>query len=430
MYRTNDPRFRRRINDFTHTLESANEATQSGLYIFVQTYVRPCCESVASCFTTCIDASCPSVNLSQRDRTRRQRARGQTRGRAELSFDFYDDWDEDENDGLLGWGNDEFDRLVAGSGAHSYGTVDAQPGRQRGMSYPKTRRKSLVDGEDPTVIPGSSGGFLRRLFGGKDLRYKPSAADLQEHPGARSTKTRTRRAGHESEALLDDDELAAGRGKTRARSGTQGSHNTTSSYSSRGDIFPSDEEDDAIPLDDEFAMVLERRATLTGLEPESSSGKTAPAKRGKRPSAGSRTSTRTFSSRSTRSGGGSGRKRRSRTNSHAPASHSNVAEEYESPRERTPSYADLERQEARAAAEEETDMLRKSAVQLLDHRGLGDQDLSSKEATPRSTTPAVATTEPATTTCAQQGDQGPLKQTSVTPCDDQEVAPGPAIRDD
>ncbi|KAF2209958.1 hypothetical protein CERZMDRAFT_113668 [Cercospora zeae-maydis SCOH1-5] len=380
MYRTTDPRFRRRINDITHTLETANEATQSGIYIFGQNYIKPCFDSIASCFTTCIDASCPSLNLSQRDRVRRQRARGQTRGRAELSFDFYDDWDEDENDGLLGWGTDEFDRLVAGSGAHGgYGGTDAQPARQRGMSYPKARRKSLGDGEDPTVIAGSSGGFFRRLFGGgKDLRYRPSAADLQEHPGAKSNRVRLDRERTEGEALLEDDELGVGRrGKGRARSGTQGSHNTSSSYSSRGDIFPSDAEDDAIPLDDEFAMVLERRGTITGIETESSSGRIAPPKRGKRPSAGSRTSTRTVSSRSARSERRSSRKRRSRTKSE---------------QEPTPSYADLKRQEAQIAEEEEAEVLRRRelALRLAEERGLAsEENLSSKEATPRSTTPAL-----------------------------------------
>ncbi|CAK1367846.1 hypothetical protein CB0940_11422 [Cercospora beticola] len=400
MYRTTDPRFRRRINDITHTLESANEATQSGIYIFGQNYIKPCFDSIGSCFTTCIDASCPSLNLSQRDRIRRQRARGNTRGRAELSFDFYDDWDEDENDGLLGWGNDEFDRLVAGSGAHGgYGATDAQPARQREMSYPKGRRKSIVEGEDPTVIPGSSGGFFRRLFGGgKDLRYRPSAADLQEHPGAKKNKVRLDHERTEGEALLEDDELGVGRrGKARARSGTQGSHNTSSSYSSRGDIFPSDEEDDAIPLDDEFAMVLERRGTMTGMETESSSGRIAPPpKRGKRPSAGSRTSTRTVSSRSARSERGNSRKRRSRTSSYArtPSSDEIVAEEAveDSVQERTPSYADLKRQEAQIAEEEEAEITRRreSALRLAEERGLApEENLSSKEATPRSTTPAV-----------------------------------------
>ena len=230
----------------------------------------------------------------------------------ESSFDFYDDWEEEE-DMLGSWtGNDEFDRLLSSN--QGYGTVqNAQPGRPRGMSYPKGRRKSLHDGEtDPTVIPGSSN-FISRLFGrkGKILQYKPSAADLQEHPGAR----RLGRDLTEGEALLADEGVEGSRKKKhrRIRSNTVTSGHTTDSLSSRGDIFPSDEElDDAIPLDDEFAMVLERRTTHSGPETESSSQRTRESserhkRRGKRPSAGSRAST--HSSRS--------RRRRSRANSSA-----------------------------------------------------------------------------------------------------------------
>lgn len=402
MYRASDPRFRRRINDITHTLESANESAQSGIYIFAQNYVKPCFQSVGLCFTSCIDASCPALNVSQRDRLRRQRGRGQSRGRAELSFDFYDDWDDDENDGLLGWGNDEFDRLVgAGGNAPGYGTVSAQPGRQRGMSYPKGHRRSAagLGEEDPTVIPGSSS-FWRRMFGGRSMRYKPSAADLQEHPGARKTRARDLTEGER--LLEEDEELFGGRGHRRVRSGTQGSRESTSSYSSRGDIFPSDEEDDAIPLDDEFAMVLERRNTLSGLDTESSSGKTGMAKRAKRPSAGSRTSTRrTFSSQSTRSQSGSGRiKRRSRTSSMAQTPTSEApeggTEDIEPMHIPTPSFADLKRQEAQIAQEEERDVQRRrhAAHRVAAERGLVEGDLSSKEATPRSTTPAPIPEEP------------------------------------
>ncbi|EME80312.1 uncharacterized protein MYCFIDRAFT_198573 [Pseudocercospora fijiensis CIRAD86] len=402
MYRASDPRFRRRLNDITQTLESANESAQSGIYIFGQNYVKPCFQSIASCFTSCVDASCPALNVSQRDRLRRQRGRGRSRGRAELSFDFYDDWDDDDNDALLGWGNDEFDRLVgAGGSAPSYGTVSAQPGRQRGMSYPKSRRKSAaaLGEEDPTVIPGSSS-FWRRMFGGKSMRYKPSAADLQEHPGARKTRARDLTEGER--LLEEDEELFGGRGKGRARSGTQGSRDTTGSYSSRGDIFPSDEEDDAIPLDDEFAMVLERRTTFSGPDTESSSGKTGIAKRGKRPSAGSRASTRrTFSSQSTRSETGSGRRKRRSTRSsisHTPTSEARVGgtEDVSHMQGSTTSLADLKRQEAQMAQEEEEDIERRrqTAQRIAAERGLVGEDLSSKEATPRSTTPAPIPEEP------------------------------------
>ena len=387
------------MNELGQTLEHANESTKSGLFFFAQYYVKPCFESISSCVTTCVDASCPSLNLSQRDRLRRQRGRARSRGRAELSFDFYDDWDEDETDALMGWGSDEFDRLLAGSGG--YGTVShTQPARQRGMSYPKGRRKSAVQPHDggpgPTVIPGSSG-FFGKLFGAKALKYRPSAADLQEHPGAR----RLRRDLTEGEALLEEHDEAIGKRHRRIRSNTVTSGHTTDSLSSRGDIFPSDEEDDAIPLDDEFAMVLERRTTqsggASGPDTETSSGRTRNSverKRGKRPSAGSRTSTRrTPSSR----GSSNGRKSRSRTNSSAaqtPIDENPLL----SDGGEVPTLSELKQEERRIAQQEEEDVehRRQEAQKLAAERGLpgaGGDDLSSKEATPAPNSPALAPTE-------------------------------------
>ena len=394
MYRTNDPRFRRRLNELGQTLESANETAQSSLYIFSHSYIEPCLSSIGSCFTTCIDASCPSLNLSANQRQRaRARGRARSRGRAELSFDFYDDWDEEgEADGLLGgWGNDEFDRLVAGSGAgtagRGYGTVGAQPGRQRGMSYPKERRRrsTLLEGQD--ALTGA--GLFGRLFGkGKGMRYKPSAADLQEHPGARRLAK-----DPEGEALLEESESSAQQGRSRkhnrARSDTVGSRETQDSYSSRGDIFPSDEEDDAIPLDDEFAMVLERRNTGThsGPETESSSNTTRSLKRGKRPSAGSRVSSRrTVSSRSTRSS--TGKRVRSRGNSsaaqtpleeEAPGGAEDVAPEEVEP----PTLEEITQEERDLAKEEEAEIERKrlEAQRAAEERGLLEEQ-ARKEAIP------------------------------------------------
>ena len=388
MYRTGDPRFRRRLNEIGHTLESANESAQFTLFEFGQTYVKPCLESFTDCFRTCIDASCPMLNLNaaQRDRIRRQR--GRSRGRAELAFDFYDDWDEDENDALMGWaGNDEFDRLL--SGDVGYGTLSQaqqvqhqQPGRQRGMSYPKGRRRSTVDSlaPDPTVIPGSSN-FFAKLFGGKAkyLRYKPSAADLQENPGAK----RMGRDITEGEALLREGGEGRGKKHRRARSGTVASGHTTDSLSSRGDIFPSDEElDDAVPLDDEFAMVLERRTTqsggASGPDTETSSGRTRNSnerRRGKRPSAGSRTSTR--SSRS--------RRRRSRTNSSAAQTPiDEIPPEHFDEEEEVPTMSELKQEETRLEREEEEDVERRrqEAQKLATERGLVTDETASKEATP------------------------------------------------
>lgn len=427
MYRTNDPRFRRRLNEIGQTLESANESAQSNLYIFGEHYLKPCLSSVAQSLTTCVDASCPSLNLSQRDRLRRRNQRG----RAELSFDFYDDWDyEEENEGLFGgWGNDEFDRLTGGRGnVGGYGTVveAQQPGRRRGMSYGGTgRRKSAVlpAGQDATVIPGSSGGFWGRLFGGsgKGIRYKPGAADLQEHPGARH------RDLTEGEALLQDiEEEGDGRrrrGHGRTRSGTAASHETSDSLSSRGDIFPSDEEDDAIPLDDEFAMVLERRTTQSGGasgDTESSSQKTDPQqarRKSKRPSIASRTSTRrTVSSQSVQS---LNRKKnpRSRAGSKTAQrtpSEASVVEAEES----IPSLSELKREEDRVEREEEAEVERRrqEAQRLAAERGLAEEALlSSKEATPQESrepsqlpTPLPTDDEDET----QQQQQQELKQNS------------------
>ncbi|KAK0346078.1 hypothetical protein LTR94_008158 [Friedmanniomyces endolithicus] len=375
MYRTTDPRFRRRLNEIGQSVENATEQAQSGLYIFSQSYIRPCLGSVGSCFTNCVDAGCPSLNLSQRDRTRRQR--GQTRGRvrAELSFDFYDDWDDQEEaDGLLGWGgNDEFDRLLAGSGAGSYGTVAQQPGRQRGMTYPKGRRKSAAQIEaDATATQGSKG-FFGRVFGGKALKYTPSAASLEQQPRAR----RKRLDRTEGDALLAGDEHSAGTGAARKhgrkRSATVGSGATSDSYSSRGDIFPSDEED-AIPLDDEFAMVLERRNTQSGPETESSSGRTRSVRRGNRPS---------------------GRKSRSRADSLAetpmPEQAPEVEEEVEDAEEvEVPTLKDLKLEERQIEHEEEAEVERKrrEAQRLAEERGLrSSQELPSKGGTPESSAP-------------------------------------------
>lgn len=282
MYRRTDPRFRRTLNEISQTFESANESAQANVYSFSHNYVSPCLASVNACFASCTTSCFPASD-------QRKRSRARSRGRAELNFDFYDDWDNDDEDpGVLGWGNDEFSGLLN----------NAQPGRQRAMSYGArrgNRRKSLApQADDPTVIPASSyfgffGKLTGKIAGPKSLRYMPSAADLQEHPGSS-------RIGGEHAPLLQEDGQERGvRRHKRTRSNTQGSGNTIDSLSSRGDIFPSEDEiDDAVPLDDEFAMVLERRTTNSATD-EAASGR-----KSKRPSTGSRPSTRTISSRSSR----------------------------------------------------------------------------------------------------------------------------------
>ena len=387
MYRPSDPRVRRTLNQLSQNLESANESAQANLYNVTQTYINPCLSSIASNLSFCAESACPCIPFLNRDERLRQRRRQRPRGRAEASFDFYDDWEEEETDGLLGWGSDELDSLLAGTG----GSHAAQPGRQRAMSYgsrrdgglyPGGRRKSAVQphdgGPDPTIIPNTSFlGFLGRWpwnVGSKGLKYKPSAADLQEHPG------QARRAGAEAEPLMeesDEGETTHGK-KRRKRSGTAGSGHTTDSYSSRGDLFPSDEEDDAVPLDDEFAMVLERRTTNQSNHDESSSGKT---RKSGRPS-NSRISTRTASSRSTRTSS----KKKPRPVTSIKRADSGASD--------VPSLAELKHEEEMIRQEEEGDVQRRreAAERLASQRGLAtpeEADLKSPAVTSSLTSPAM-----------------------------------------
>ncbi|OAA53971.1 hypothetical protein SPI_09178 [Niveomyces insectorum RCEF 264] len=190
-----------------------------------------------------------------------------------------------------------------------------QPRRRHDMNYnTRTPRRKLLDshGGSTTIIANSGPlGLLSRLpsrLGVGTLRYKPSAANLRKHPPGSSLGSRYNLDGRdgrdatvgtadEHEPLLgstnyegavthhdqyggaDDDrgiqqqqlpqrEEQGGLAATdrvemttsRGRSGTTGSGDTSDSFRSRGDLFPSDEEDDedAVPLDDEFAVTFDR----------------------------------------------------------------------------------------------------------------------------------------------------------------------------
>jgi hypothetical protein len=373
-----DPRIRQTWNSISQNAESATETAAAGIWTFTHTYINPCLSGISSIINQCTGLCFP--DREERERARRLRERGRTRGRAEYSFDFYDDWDEDidggSSGGLLGWGNDELDRLLAGSGSHSHGTDEQPTGRRRGMSYGTrkggARRKSTIDGlPDPTIIPSTNPlGFLQRLpwkIGGT-LRYKPSAADLQEHPGA----NRVERLG-EGEPLLDSDQENPEQEdnfdptRTRNRSSTTGSGDTSDSFRSRGDLFPSDGEDDAVPLSDEFAMVLERRITQGSGTDDRGSSKTRSSK-GKR-AAGSRAMSRTVS-RTTQSSGNSrpsaeGTRVSSTTELHANSG--GAADKVE-----TPSLTRLEQEEEQLRQEEDAEIERKryAAAHLAAQRGL------------------------------------------------------------
>ncbi|MCJ1482950.1 hypothetical protein MMC06_003116 [Schaereria dolodes] len=363
--RRNDPRIRQTLDQISQTLESANLTTQASLFSFNQNYLTPCFSSV----NTCLEASCyPCFHAREERRIRRNRlGRTTQRGRPELSFDFYDDWDDDENEGaglLGGWGNDELDRLLAGSGAHG-GSGD-QPGRHRTMSY-GTRRKGLAlpkdGGADPTIVPNSSiFGFLDRLpwrFGGRGIRYKPSAADLQENLGRKHHENGL----DEGQPLIEesDEEETVGKHR-RKRSDTTTSGSTNNSLSSRGDLFPSEDEDDAIPLDDEFAMVLERRITGTASD-DVGSGK----KRGKRPST-SQTSTKTTSSRETTS--------TAKKKEGTPVISAKVTGVEQGAGDDLPSMTELKEEEERIRQEEEAGIERRrhAAKQLARQMGLSSDE--------------------------------------------------------
>ena len=371
-----DPRIRQTWNQISQNAETATESAAAGIWTFQHRYINPCFSSISSSFQECTGHCCGDRD----ERARRLRDRGRTRGRAELSFDFYDDWDEDDGllgagrGGLGGWGNDELDRLLAGSGSHSgsYEGVSDAPKRKRGMSYgTRGGRKSLE--ADPTVIPNTNAlGFLGRLpfkLGGT-LRYKPSAADLQDHPGSKRADQNFRDE-EQGEPLLDDhseDERHARKGHTRNRSSTVSSGETTDSFRSRGDLFPSDGEDDAVPLSDEFAMVLERRMTGSGQD-DRSSAKTRSSK-GKRPS-GSRTVSRNMSRRALSSTSQS----RPSIGTHraSSASSNNRTPDTTSPGMiETPSLSDLKAEDERIRHDEEIEVERKrqAAIKLAVERGL------------------------------------------------------------
>jgi hypothetical protein len=255
----------------------------------------------------------------------------------------------------------------------SYGT-----GKGKG----RARRKTVDGLPDPTIIPSTTTlGFLQRLpwkMGGT-LRYKPSAADLQEHPIQHGgLRAEFEDDSEEGEGLLsgehseEDGEL--NRPRTRPRSSTAGSGDTSDSFRSRGDLFPSDGEDDAVPLSDEFAMVLERRTTNSGPD-DRSSGKTKSSK-GKRP-AGSRTTSRTFS-RTTQDSGHSRPSPLTRGSSasdiHERDLSSPILPDH-------PSLTDLQREEERVRNEEEADVERKreAATRLAGQRGLSINEESAPE---------------------------------------------------
>lgn len=350
-----DPRLRQRWNQIAHDAEAVTENAAAGIWSFQHNYINPCFsqlgDSIEQCTTVCLG--------DPEERLRRRRERERIDGEAEYSFDFYDDWygEEEASGGLLGgWGGEDWDRLLAGTGAskkHPAPEVE-QPRRKKGMSYGTRGSRRKASENDPTIIPSTQPiGFLSKLpwkMGGT-LRYKPSAADLQDHPG---------RHGAEAEPLLvSDDESDYGELRIpRKRSGTTGSGDTSDSYRSRGDLFPSDGEgeEDAVPLDDDVTYDMVRKDDRSS----GKSGRTRSSK-GKRPVdlAGSRTVSRTTL--------GSAMSRESLLsmhNSNPMSPTSGIAN--------VPSLDDLHMEEVRLreVEDEEMNRRRRAAAQLATRRGL------------------------------------------------------------
>ncbi|TQN70056.1 hypothetical protein CSHISOI_05259 [Colletotrichum shisoi] len=359
-----DPRLRQRWNQISHNAGEVTENAAAGIWSFQHHYINPCFASIAHSLEQCAN---PCLG-DHEERARKRRERERAGGRAEYSFDFYDDWYAEDQDGgfLGGWGNDDWDRLLAGTGSQRKhaGEVQDQPKRKRGMSYGTRGRGSKVLESDPTVIPSTQPiGFLSKLPWklGKTLRYKPSAADLQEHP-----RQHDEMGMGETEPLLggdsDDDAFQSQATKTRSRSGTTGSGVSSDSYRSRGDLFPSDGEgdEDAVPLDDEF-MVLDK------VRDDHSSSRTKSSK-GKRRADG-RSISRTVSRAtidSNHSMLGPGVRRSSTSMSTTP--------DTPAPPSMEASMEELQMEEERIREEEDKEVERKrqAALQLASERGLHD----------------------------------------------------------
>lgn len=378
-----DPRLRQRWNQISHNAEAVTENAAAGIWTFQHRYINPCLASVAQSLDSCT-APCFG-DREDRARRARERERGARGSRAEFSFDFYDDWDDDDellasggfggggSGGILGtWGGargEDWDRLLAGTGSsrgrHTVGgEVADQPKRKRGMSYGTRGARRKSNEQDPTIIPSTAPlGFLGKLpwkIGGT-LRYKPSAANLQDNPGG---ALQAESAEHEPLLGSEDDEDFRHYGiktHTRKRSGTTGSGETSDSFRSRNDLFPSDGEgeEDAVPLDDEFAVALDKVDDRSSSKARSVSGAS-----GKGKKALSRTASRgTLSSNPSRS---SLNLRRSS------ASLANMEDSI-----LAPSLEELQREEEEMRIEEDQEVERKrhAAAQLALERGLKKDDV-------------------------------------------------------
>lgn len=371
-----DPRLRQRWNQITHDAETVTENAAAGIWSFQQHYLNPCFGYLGDSFDQCTSLCLGDVE----ERRRRRRERERSTPGAEYAFDFYEDWYDEQTlddgggggSGFFGnWAGEDWDRLLAGTGSqrkHLGGegttTTTEQPRRKRGMSYGTRGTRRKASEHDPTIIPSTQPiGFLSKLpwkMGGT-LRYKPSAADLQDNPGKHEDP--------ETEPLLpaaNNDEEESDYGQLlvpRKRSGTTGSGGTggtSDSYRSRGDLFPSDGEgeEDAIVLDDDVTYDMVRNDRSSGKSDGTRSSK------GKRPIDGEGYfATRTLSRTTIASNSSADTMPRRRSLSSHVASPAT---------EHVPSLHDLRLDEERIQQEEDEEVARKkeAAVQLAARLGL------------------------------------------------------------
>ncbi|KAG0137578.1 hypothetical protein HOY82DRAFT_477597 [Tuber indicum] len=255
-----DPRIRQSLNRISTSLENASDNARTGCFTFAKSYLDPCLASLSNCLP-------------------RQRPHNAHHRRSEYPFGFYDydDYSDEETSrrggGFLAWGNDELDRLLAGSGAGDCGGggsgsssgYRAGGGMYYGSSASTSavgalggkRKCNLPNESDPTVIPTTSMfGFLARFasFRGRGLRYKPSAANLQEHPQRNTGLTAVEEeSGRDLSTSPGIQGGRGGAGRGRKRSATNSSGESAGeSLRSRGDLWPSEDDDDAIPISDDF----------------------------------------------------------------------------------------------------------------------------------------------------------------------------------
>ncbi|KAK3896478.1 hypothetical protein C8A05DRAFT_39985, partial [Staphylotrichum tortipilum] len=93
-----DPRLRQRWNQLSYTTEAVTSDAAAGLWTFSHRYVTPCLSALCGAADACAGLCLCIGDREERARRARERDRGArrtTRTRAEYSFDFYDDWEED-----------------------------------------------------------------------------------------------------------------------------------------------------------------------------------------------------------------------------------------------------------------------------------------------------------------------------------------------